>query len=162
MKYGVRYTVLIVLAAFGFHVGSPASADELDDILRETTGVYTDLPEGVVTISYTKGPILGNGEFGVTIGGTPQSQTLYMNRVDFGARALGGVTILGRRAVNQTIDLIAQQGRRPVCLARKNQDPGQRIFDIDRRITDGVGLFQVPCGGGEVAAGFVQSSDFDP
>ena len=67
--------------------------DELDEILRQTTGIYTSLPEGVVTISYTRGPILGNGEFGVTIGGTAEAQTLYMNRVDFGAKALGGVTI---------------------------------------------------------------------
>jgi hypothetical protein len=73
-----------------------APAGELNDVLRQTTGVYTDLPAGVVTISYTKGPILGNGEFGVTIGGTHESQTLYMNRVDFGARALGGVTIAAK------------------------------------------------------------------
>ncbi len=74
-----------------------SAEDDLTRILQESTGVYSSLPKGVVTISYTKGPNLGNGEFGMTIGGTRESQTLYMNRVDFGAKALGGVTILAER-----------------------------------------------------------------
>lgn len=96
MSHRVFNTIAFLLVAFVWCAESVVSADELDDVLKDTTGVYTNLPTGVVTISYTKGPILGNGEIGVTIGGNSESQTLYMNRVDFGAKALGGVTILAQ------------------------------------------------------------------
>jgi len=92
----LQRTTILLLLLFACCPELAASDDELDAILRRCTGIYTALPEGVVTVSYTHGPILGNGEFGATIGGTPQSQTVFMNRVDFGAKALGGVTILAQ------------------------------------------------------------------
>jgi hypothetical protein len=74
---------------------SPAAADwpTVQRLLRECAGVYTDLPQDVVTSSYTGGPILGNGEIGATLGGTPDCQTLYLNRLDNWGRALGGLSI---------------------------------------------------------------------
>jgi len=94
MKAQHQEIAVCIWLTLGFCWSLTAEGDELDAILRQTTGVYTAIPEGVVTRSLTAGPILGNGEVGVTIGGAPEAQTLYMNRVDFGARALGGVTIL--------------------------------------------------------------------
>jgi len=93
MTGAFRRAFCCLLLPLGFCLGASDGDDALSSLLRECTGVYTALPEGVVTESYTRGPILGNGEIGVTVGGTPEQQTLYVNRVDFGCRALGGVTI---------------------------------------------------------------------
>ncbi len=89
----VRVTACHCVSLFLGVCLSTLADEDLSALLRQATGIYTLLPEGVVTESYTRGPILGNGEVGVTMGGTPEEQTLYMNRVDFGCRALGGVTI---------------------------------------------------------------------
>lgn len=61
--------------------------------LSECVGVYTNLPRDVITGGYTGGALLGNGEIGATIGGVPESQTVYLNRMDYWVRALGGLSI---------------------------------------------------------------------
>jgi hypothetical protein len=77
----------------------PEAAGEWADVKRllgRATGVYEGLPEDVVTRGYTGGPLLGNGEIGVAVGGTDADQTLYIHRQDGGDLALGGVTISAR------------------------------------------------------------------
>ena len=66
---------------------------EVQKLLRRCCGIYRELPRNVVTGGYCGGPLLGNGEIGAAIGGDAASQTIYLNRVDFWNRGLGGVTI---------------------------------------------------------------------
>jgi alpha-L-fucosidase 2 len=66
---------------------------ELRELLFRSRGIYRELPRNVVTHGYCGGPLLGNGEIGAAIGGDAASQSIYLNRVDFWNRGLGGVTI---------------------------------------------------------------------
>lgn len=78
--------------------------EEIQDLLSNIKGVWDAPPSGVVTDKFTRGPIMGNGDVGVVIGGTANSSTFYISKSDFWTDdvngknepspiALGGITV---------------------------------------------------------------------
>jgi alpha-L-fucosidase 2 len=91
---------LIALSSITLFVCEAADVAEPNDewaevrtILEESTGIFHSLPKEIETSRFTDAPVLGNGEIGVAVGGTPKRQTLLLNRIDFWVRALGSLQI---------------------------------------------------------------------
>lgn len=92
----------------GLGTKASASVDEewkmVQQIISQYGGKWTKPPTNVVTGNMTSGPILGNGDLGVVMGGDEDSQTYYISKSDFWAltkddnsdgtpKAIGGLNI---------------------------------------------------------------------
>ena len=118
----------VLANASGYHGIRPSDWLELQRLLFRSRGIYRELPKNVVTDGYCGGPLLGNGEIGAAIGGDATSQTIYLNRVDFWNRGLGGVTISaeGKGSTPDSFRYVQD-------IERARSTPGSRSLDIPRR-----------------------------
>ena len=74
---------------------SVASGGEPRPISRHTA-VFTRPPRGTPNSKVVDGPLLGNGDVGVTLGGAPDRQTLFISKNDFWSRTSRRVITVGR------------------------------------------------------------------
>lgn len=85
--------------------GSPAEGSsalpDAQSIVSKHTGVYSTPPDTVGTLDPSikayripDGPLMGNGDLAVAVGGTSTTQTFYFSKSDMGhsARGVGGLT----------------------------------------------------------------------
>jgi len=95
-------TIRLIALAFGAcllqapNVSTAATADDwaaVEPILARCTGIFTEIPGTGIRTDMPIGPFLGNGEIAAVIGGTKEYQTIHLNRADYWARALGGLSI---------------------------------------------------------------------
>ncbi len=56
---------------------------EASRIVSQYKGVFTSPPERVPTVRTVDGPIIGNGDVGVVIGGPPEAQRFWISKNDF-------------------------------------------------------------------------------
>jgi len=56
---------------------------EVQEILSNIVGIYDTPPSRVVTNSYTDGPMMGNGDTGLVVGGDYQTMAFYIGKNDF-------------------------------------------------------------------------------
>src|SRR6202044_3327868 len=77
------------------------AADEVSAILSRHVGVYTTPPDTVGALDpnikayrIPDGPLMGNGDLAVAVGGTETTQTFYLSKSDLShsMRGLGGLT----------------------------------------------------------------------
>lgn len=81
----------------------PAHAAEVLELVSRQRGVFTTQPTVIPTRKVVDGPILGNGDLGVTIGGPPELQRFFISKNDFwktkfvypnaGPAPIGGIDI---------------------------------------------------------------------
>lgn len=101
-------TTLVMAASFvPYSSVSAEDADEwayVQEIVGQYAGRWSAPPTNVVTGNMTSGPILGNGDLGVVMGGDQNMQTYYISKSDFWAltkednsdgtpKAIGGLNI---------------------------------------------------------------------
>ena len=88
-SHQIRYvSIAVVLACF---ITSQSHAKTMEEIVRAESarivsqykGVFTKPPSKVPTNLVVDGPILGNGDVGVTISGEPQAQRYWISKNDF-------------------------------------------------------------------------------
>jgi alpha-L-fucosidase 2 len=72
---------------------TPADVPESVQVVSKIFGVTTGLSTNVVARGFTDGPLMGNGDIGVTQGGDRNSQTFYISKTDMISKALGGITL---------------------------------------------------------------------
>ena len=77
------------------------AAEEVDAILYRHVGVYTTPPDtlgaldpSIKAYRIPDGPLMGNGDLAVAVGGTDRAQTFYLSKSDLShsMRGLGGLT----------------------------------------------------------------------
>ena len=90
MRTKKRLTGVIVLALIYLFVGTcyaemseEMAKTEPERIVSQYKGIFTSPPERVPTILTVDGPILGNGDVGVVIGGEPEAQRFWLSKNDF-------------------------------------------------------------------------------
>ena len=82
------YVIVVYLGCF--FIGK-CCAENPDQVVRTESarivsqykGIFTSPPQRVPTILTVDGPILGNGDVGVVIGGEPQAQRFWISKNDF-------------------------------------------------------------------------------
>lgn len=78
--------------------------ERVQEIIGQYSGEWTSPPTNVVTNNMTSGPILGNGDIGVVMGGDENEQIYYISKSDFWStikddnsdgtpKAIGGISI---------------------------------------------------------------------
>ncbi len=84
----------------GPSIQAPRSVHELPgpEMARKYTVVMTEPPKHVPSGTVVDGPILGNGDLGVAVGGPPERQQLYFGKNDFWTQqgspmSVGGITL---------------------------------------------------------------------
>ncbi len=139
-RWTVRVRFLGILIAVGT-CPCPAAAGEIgvnDEALRivaQYKGVFRAPPKRVPTDKVVDGPILGNGDLGVAIGGPPEAQRFWLAKNDFwrlkskyntsGPRVFGGIDIYipGLKDAGYRIE---QELYEPVTIATLPPHTGQQ------------------------------------
>ena len=90
-------TILCLLAATlpAFSSSTAQVEARSEDILSRQTIVITKVPEHVPSGTVVDGPILGNGDLGVAIGGPPEMQRFYIGKNDFWSQQASPMTVGG-------------------------------------------------------------------
>ena len=81
---------LLSLSSAAQQSDSPAAA-----ILARQTLVMTKAPERVPSGTVVDGPIMGNGDVGVAVGGPPEQQRFYIGKNDFWSQKASPMTVGG-------------------------------------------------------------------
>jgi alpha-L-fucosidase 2 len=99
-KLQIRFAVALVAALVGPRVMATAEST-VDAPVSRYVGVYThppstvgDLDASIHAYRIPDGPLMGNGDIAVAVGGTATEQTFYLSKSDLShsARGLGGLT----------------------------------------------------------------------
>ena len=69
-------------------------------IISRHTAVFTRPPKLVPSTKVVDGPILGNGDVGVTIGGPPEDQQFFLGKNDLWSESLGSYVTVGGIGIN--------------------------------------------------------------
>jgi len=87
------------------HAGRKAEGAALDGWSRvaKHLGVFTQPPRRVPTGGMPDGPLLGNGDVGVTLGGPPEAQVFYLGKNDFWTRRPGDAKVINVGRVELSI-----------------------------------------------------------
>ena len=93
------HALVMLLCAVTAAAGENPVADNALRAVERYPGVFTSPPGRVPHNLVVDGPILGNGDVGVVLGGPPEQQTFYVGKNDFWSYSLrriltvGGVTV---------------------------------------------------------------------
>ena len=102
MKATMNLQVMSMLLLFCGTVPLSAAINDADPIVAKYAGLYKTPPDSVGLVDPSihacripDGPLLGNGDLAVAIGGTYTNQTFYLSKSDMShsARGIGGLTI---------------------------------------------------------------------
>lgn len=74
--------------------GSAHAADAAPNCVAKHTGLFTHPPRQVPTRGMPDGPLLGNGDVGVTLAGPPEAQAFYLGKNDFWTRHRGDAKVI--------------------------------------------------------------------
>lgn len=98
----ITWTLVIAVTAFmPYHACAEGLASDAQAILAQYVGVYTTPPAtvgsldpGINAYRVPDGPLMGNGDLAVAVGGSYTSQTFYLSKSDLShsMRGLGGLT----------------------------------------------------------------------
>lgn len=93
------FFVLFVFAPESWLRGQSVSVPDVGETGRRLvsgiTGVYMKPPEHVPTDKMAGGPVIGNGDLGVVVGGPAEKLTFYLGKADFFGVIKGGVAAVG-------------------------------------------------------------------
>ncbi len=62
---------------------SGCTTDNTDDKLPQYKGIFTSAPQHMPNNRTPDGPIMGNGDVGMVLGGNPEDQCFYLSKTDF-------------------------------------------------------------------------------
>ncbi len=88
-------TLLLSLAAAWTATGAVPAADPASGRAGRHTAIFTKPPASVPTQGMPDGPLLGNGDVGVALGGPPEAQRFYLGKNDFWRRNDASVITVG-------------------------------------------------------------------
>jgi len=78
-KMNIAIWIIITLAA----TGCSKSKMSNQDYVARYKAVFTRPAQKVPTPLVPDGPVAGNGDVGIVVGGKPEFQTIYISKVDF-------------------------------------------------------------------------------
>jgi alpha-L-fucosidase 2 len=78
-KSDILFLILVALTIFG--CSQPEITNQ--EYVARYKGVFTRPAQHIPTKTVPDGPLSGNGDLGIVIGGKPDSQTIYISKVDF-------------------------------------------------------------------------------
>ncbi len=107
MRVGVFHSTIIfyilAISNIGAHSQDHTLQDEAKRIVSQYKAVFDHPPEHTPSKTSVDGPLLGNGDIGVTVSGPPEAQQYWLSKNDFwrlksqygssGPRVFGGVDI---------------------------------------------------------------------
>ncbi len=94
----ISIPMALVLVASGALSGYAQSNDGSGpEIVAKQTVIMTQPPAHVPSGTVVDGPILGNGDLGIAIGGPPEQQRFYMGKNDFWSHQAGPLSVGGLR-----------------------------------------------------------------
>lgn len=76
-------SLALLVATFGLYATAQVSKSQSEDVVARQTLVMTKPPQHVPSGTVVDGPLLGNGDVGVAIGGPPEDQRFYIGKNDF-------------------------------------------------------------------------------
>jgi hypothetical protein len=139
------------------------------ELAKSVVGSYSKPPEQVPTAKMAGGPVLGNGDLGVVLGGTADQLTFYCGKNDFFGVLKGGMTAVGslnlsipalKDSTNYTLEQYPGNAQITGTFGEKNQsalalsswvstsenllfltlkNTGKKPLDISSRLLDGLG-----------------------
>jgi hypothetical protein len=101
MKLHVLFAITQAAALLATGAGAAETDAEAQAPVSKYVGIYTEPPTTVGSLDPSihacripDGPLMGNGDLAVAVGGTPSEQTFYLSKSDLSqsARGLGGLT----------------------------------------------------------------------
>eukprot|EP01047_Picozoa_sp_COSAG01_P100048 COSAG01_NODE_29962_length_626_cov_0.838710_1_plen_116_part_10 len=89
----------VLLLILGLHQAGPHSSVVVPDVVRGITGEFKRQPMRVPSNQTVGAPILGNGEFGVVVGGAPATNnlTFFLGSNQFWSAPTEGISQCGFR-----------------------------------------------------------------
>jgi len=97
-----NFSILILMALIA--ISCSKSPMNNQDYISRYKAVFTQPPKKVPTPTTPDGPIAGNGDVGIVFGGKPDSQQIYISKVDFWKAKRGypdgGVCLPGGLSIN--------------------------------------------------------------
>jgi hypothetical protein len=73
----------------------PDAATEAKGIVADIKGVYSSPPSSVASSGMPGGPVAGNGDVAIVLGGQPDEQTFYVGKADFFGVLRAGIMPVG-------------------------------------------------------------------
>jgi hypothetical protein len=89
-------STVLTLAAIPSATADTVTATQAWRVVQQYQGVWTTPPSHLTSGDTVDGPLLGNGDVGVTVGGSINNQTYYLGKNDFFSLGSHAVRPLGR------------------------------------------------------------------